>query len=412
MPEHPLGARSHLNMKTAIVIGAGVTGLSTAYHLAKRGYGRVVVLEKNEIGAGSSSRAAGISTGLLWSETGVRARRHALRIFREFSNELPGYTFHNEQGCLNLFSPELWPARAALLPLYDRLEAPYQILRPAEIRRRWPGLNPADNFLGLLDPTGGYSEPAEYLPGLTQRARALGVEIRENVQVNEICIKNGRACGVKTAAGLIAADVVIVATYAWILPLLTAVGLSLPVKTFVHQRYVSAPLTSPVQFPPINADPFYGYIRPAKGNRVLLGIETPERDDFKVPSLDFRLDPLTAEPDLIAPTVEKFKDFFPALADLQWESTHVGLLSFSMDGEPIIGPVTGVEGLWIGNCFHSGGFSYSPAAGYFLAELAATGSAPIDLTAFSPARFAAAPAETADYIASTVPQRHASRRRH
>ena len=95
MPEHPLGARSRLNMKTAIVIGAGVTGLSTAYHLAKRGYGRVVVLEKNEIGAGSSSRAAGISTGLLWSETGVRARRHALRIFREFSNELPGYTFHN-----------------------------------------------------------------------------------------------------------------------------------------------------------------------------------------------------------------------------------------------------------------------------------------------------------------------------
>ena len=70
-------------MKTAIVIGAGVTGLSTAYHLAKRGYGRVQVLEKNEIGAGSSSRAAGISTGLLWSETGVRARRHSLRIFRE-----------------------------------------------------------------------------------------------------------------------------------------------------------------------------------------------------------------------------------------------------------------------------------------------------------------------------------------
>ncbi len=399
-------------MKTAIVIGAGVTGLSTAYHLAKRGYGRVIVLEKNEIGAGSSSRAAGISTGLLWSETGVRARRHALRIFREFSNELPGYTFHNEHGCLNLFSPELWPARAALLPLYDRLEAPYQLLKPAEIRRRWPGLNPAGDFLGLLDPTGGYSEPAEYLSGLTQRARALGVEIREKVQVDEICLKQGRACGVRTAEGVIPADVVIVATYAWMQPLLASIGLSLPIKTFVHQRYLSAPLESPVQFPPVNADPFWGYIRPARGNRILLGIETPDRDDFKVTSLDFRLERLTEATGLIPPTVERFRDFFPTLADLQWESTHIGLISFSMDGEPIIGPAPGVEGLWIGNCFHSGGFSYSPAAGFFLAELAATGSAPIDLTAFSPARFASVPAQTAGYLASTVPQRHASRRRH
>ena len=80
-------------MKTAIVIGAGVTGLSTAYHLAKLGYGRVLVLEKNEIGAGSSSRAAGIGTGLLWSETGIRARKQALRIFRD-----GGRQQHNNKG--------------------------------------------------------------------------------------------------------------------------------------------------------------------------------------------------------------------------------------------------------------------------------------------------------------------------
>jgi len=399
-------------MKTAIVIGAGVTGLSTAYHLAKLGYGRVIVLEKNEIGAGSSSRAGGIASGLLWSETGVRARKHSLRIFREFSSELPGYTFHNEHGCLNLFSPELWPAREILLPLYDRLEAPYQILSPAQIRRRWPGLNPAEGFLGLLDPTGGYSEPAEYLTGLTQRARALGVEIRENIQVDEICVKHGRACGVKTVAGVIAADVVVAATYAWIHPLLASIDVRLPVKTFVHQRYVSEPVDAPVQFPPVNADPFLGYIRPAKGNRVLLGIETPDRDDYKVTSLDFRLGVLRDEPGIMAPTVAKFKNFFPMIEDLRWESTHVGLLSFSMDGEPIIGPVTGVEALFIGNCFHSGGFSYSPASGFFLAQLITKGAASIDLTAFSPARFDAAPAETAAYFTSTVPQRNAARRRH
>ena len=399
-------------MKTAIVIGAGVTGLSTAYHLAKLGYGRVLVLEKNEIGAGSSSRAAGIGTGLLWSETGIRARKQALRIFREFSRELPGYVFHNEHGCLNLFNRELWPARESLLPLYDRLEAPYQVMDPAEIRRRWPALNPAEGFLGLHDPTGGYSEPPDYLAGLAQRARELGVEIRENVQVDEICVEHGRVSGVKTAEGIIAADAVVAATYAWIHPLLASIGVRLPVKTFVHQRYVSEPVDGPLQFPPVNADPFLGYIRPAKGNRVLLGIETPDRDDHKVTSLDFRLGVLRDPPGILAPTIAKFKDFFPILADLRWESTHVGLLSFSMDGEPIIGPISGVEGLFVGNCFHSGGFSYNPASGFFLAQFVAKGTTSIDLTAFSPARFAALPKETADYLASTVPQRNASRRRH
>lgn len=399
-------------MKTAIVIGAGVTGLSTAYHLAKFGYGRVVLLEKNEIGAGSSSRAAGIGTGLLWSETGIRARKHAMRIFREFSGELPGYTFHNEQGCLNLFNRELWPAREALLPLYDRLEAPYQILSPAQIRRRWPGLNPAEGFVGLHDPLGGYSEPSEYLPGITARARDLGVEIRENTQVDEIVVKQGRVTGVKTGGAIIAADAVVATTYSWIHPLFASIGVSLPFKTFVHQRYVSEPVDGPVQFPPINADPFLGYVRPAKGNRILLGIETPDRDDHKVPTLGFRLGLLRDEPGIMEPTIARFKDFFPTLADLRWESTHVGLLSFSMDGEPIIGPITGVEGLFVGNCFHSGGFSYSPASGLFLAQLASHGQAAIDLTAFSPARFDATPKQTAEYLASTVPQRNASRRRH
>lgn len=399
-------------MKTAVIIGAGVTGLSTAYHLAKRCYGRVIVLEKSEIGAGSSSRAAGIGTGLLWSETGIRARKQALRIFREFSRELPGYVFHNEHGCLNLFNGELWPAREALLPLYDRLEAPYQVMGPAEIRRRWPALSPAEGMLGLHDPTGGYSEPPEYLAGLTQRARELGVEIRENVRVDEICLRHGRVRGVKAAGAVLAADAVVAAAYAWIHPLLASIGIRLPVKTFVHQRYLSEPVGGPLQFPPVNADPFLGYIRPASGNRVLLGIETPDRDDHKVASLDFQLGALRAPPDILAPAVARFKDFFPTLATLRWESAHVGLLSFSMDGEPIIGPITGVEGLFVGNCFHSGGFTYSPAVGLFLAQYVAQGATSVDLTAFSPARFDAWPKETADYVMSTVPQRDASRRRH
>lgn len=396
--------------RTAVIVGAGVTGLSTAYHLARLGYGRIIVFDKDGVGAGSSSRAAGITTGLLWSETGIRARQVATRLFRECSRELPGYVFHNEHGCLNLFDERLWPARERLLPLYDRLLAPYQVMSPDEIQRRWPSLRVPPGFLGLHDPLGGYSEPAEYLAGLHQRVRALGVEVRTGTTVAGLELRAGRVSGVRTSAGMVAADAVVAATYAWTLPFLASAGISLPAKTFVHQRYVSAPLAAPPPLPPINADPFGGYLRPAHGGRILLGVETPARPEFRVPDLGFRLDALVDQEGLRERAVERFRDFFPPLAGLRWESAHVGLLSFSLDGEPLLGPVPGCEGLFVGLCFHSGGFSYSPASGRFLAEYVARGAPSIDLTAFRPGR---TPAEdTQAYLAATISQEQSFRRRH
>lgn len=399
-----------MRSRNAIVVGAGVSGLSTAYHLKRLGYGDVTIFEKDAVGAGSSSRAAGISTGLLWSKTGVLARQTALRRFREMSGELDGYSFHNEHGCLNLFSPDLWPAREQLLPLYDELAVPYQIMSPAEIRRRWPHLAPPNDFMGLHDPLGGYSEPAVYLPALTSKLHQLGVNIVENTAVHELLVSDGRVTGVRTDSGVMTADAVIVVNYAWILPLLATANLTIPAKTFVHQRYVSRPFASPFAIPPVNADPFHGYVRPADGNRILIGAETPDRDDFKVADAAFQLTALSDPAGLREEVIAKFVDFFPALAQAEWETSKVGLLSFSMDGEPVLGQIGGVEGLFVGACFHSGGFSYNPAVGFYLAELVATGKTSLDLTAFSPNRFAAS--ETADYLASTVPQRHAARRRH
>lgn len=391
-------------------MGAGVTGLSTAYHLKRLGYGEVTIFEKDTIGAGSSSRAGGIATGLLWSRTGVLARKMALRRFRELSTELDGYVFHNEHGCLGLFSPELWPGREALLPLYDECDVPYQVLSAREIRRRWPQLNPPDDFRGVLDPLGGYSEPPEYLASLSARLRQLGVHIVEGVTVRELLVENGRAAGVRTDTGRVAADAVVVGNYSWILPLLATADLSIPAKTFVHQRYVSQPLDQPLAIPPVNADPYQGYIRPAYGGRVLLGTETPDRDDWKVSNFDFRLTEIEDDPSLLPAAIERFRDFLPVLATARWETRRVGLLSFSMDGEPILGPVGKVENLFVGVCFHSGGFAYNPATGFYLAEFVAKGAASLDLAAFSPDRFGAA--ETAAYLASTVPQRNAARRRH
>lgn len=396
--------------RTALIVGGGVTGLSTAYHLARRGYGRVIVVDKDGLGAGSSRRAAGITTGLLWSETGVRARKISVQLFAELSKTLPGYHYHAEEGCLNLFTPEAWPARAALLPLYDRLGAPYAVLTAGEVRARWPALRVPDGFVGLHDPVGGYSEPPEYVRALAEAAVAAGVEIRVPVKVTGWIFDGARLAGAMTTAGEIRADVVVSAAYAWTGPLLQGLGLALPVKAFVHQRYVSAPLAAPLRFPAVNADPWGGYVRPAAGGRVLMGVETADRNEHRVTSADFRLAELAAPEGLRERAQADLASLLPALTGVRWEQEDVGLICFSMDGEPVVGPVSAVPGLFVGAAFHSGGFSYNPAVGWLLAEWVQEGRPSLDLTAFSPDRFVAAAA--ADYLATTVPQRQAVRRRH
>src|SRR3954471_560069 len=124
-----------MHTATAIIIGSGVIGLSTAYHLARKNFGKIIVVEKGSVGDGSSSRAAGIITGLLWSDTGVLARKLSLQRYRELSEELPGYRFQ-DVGCLNLFDPPSWPEREKLFPLYDHQDVSYEILTASEIHAR------------------------------------------------------------------------------------------------------------------------------------------------------------------------------------------------------------------------------------------------------------------------------------
>jgi glycine/D-amino acid oxidase-like deaminating enzyme len=388
---------------SAVIIGGGVIGLSTAYHLARKGFGKITVVEKGPVGDGSSSRAAGIITGLLWSETGVLARKRSLQLYRELSEELPGYRFQ-DVGCLNLFDLPSWPERLALLPLYDRLGAPY------EIHARWPELTPTEDLIGLFDPLGGYSEPDEYIPALARRVRDLGVEILEGEQVGAMVQAQGRVVGVRLRDRTLQADAIICTVHAWLLPLLASLAWQLPVKTFVHQRYVTQPLAAPVQIPAVNANPHGGYLRPAAGQRVLAGAETAERVEYRVESLDFHMRELSVPSGVLEDLAAQLTPLLPRLGQTQWESERVGLIAFSLDGEPLLGPVDAFPGLYVGCGFHSGGFAYNPVAGELLAEMVVDGKPSIDLSSFSPNRFDPAAVQT--HLAATVTQATAVRRRH
>lgn len=392
-------------MPDVIVIGAGVTGLSTAYHLIKRGAGRVTVIDKGPVGDGSSSRAAGICTGLLWSEAGIRVRKRCFELYDQLSDELPGYAFHRS-GCLNLFTREEWAERKKLLPLYGTLGAPYEVLDPP----MWKGLDLADDIVGLYDPLGGYSEPSEYLPALSTALRKAGVEIIEKQPVNGFVHAGGKVRGVMTPEGPIHAGAVVCTTLSWAGLLLQELGLRIPMKAFVHQRYELTPVSSLPALPAVNANPLGIYFRPALDGRILVGIETLDRQDFAMPNRDYRLSALAIDPALGASASARLASIVSAAKGARIETESVGLLTFSLDGEPILGPIGGYAGLYLGVAFHSGGFAYNPGTGELLAQYVMEGSTAIDVRSWSPDRFDAD--EAAEYIATRLTQAHSFRRRH
>jgi glycine/D-amino acid oxidase-like deaminating enzyme len=236
------------------------------------------------------------------------------------------------------------------------------------------------------------------------------VEIREREQVVDWIVRGGRLVGVRTERETFDADAVVAAVHAWTLPVLAPLQVALPVKHFVHQRYLSASLAEPMDFPSVNADLYGGYVRPAAGNRLLLGVETSEREEWRVDSTDFDMSVLQAPAGLREETIGRFAEFLPELKRATWESEKVGLISFSMDGEPVLGPVAAVPGLFLGQGFHSGGFSYNPVAGLLLAEWVSEGKTSLDISAFSPDRFA--PAEARAHLAKVAAQKDAVQRRH
>jgi glycine/D-amino acid oxidase-like deaminating enzyme len=168
-------------------------------------------------------------------------------------------------------------------------------------------------------------------------------------------------------------------------------------------------LAAPVAIPAINADPLLGYVRQARGNRLLLGIETSEREEYHIPSRDWQMS-VTADPIWKDSLRESFSQVLPALKGTPWETEKVGLLTFSMDGEPILGPIERLPGLYVGVAFHSGGFAYNPVAGMLLAEYVMDGRTSIDISTFSPNRFD--PNLVDQYLATKVAQKDSMRRRH
>ena len=372
--------------QSVVVIGAGVTGLSTAFHLVEKGVERVVVVDKGSVGGGSSLQAGGIITMLLGTETEVRARAISLDLFERFSRILDGYQFH-QVGCLNLVTEDVFSEAAPVRDMWRRLGGRFEVLRGGEISERFPDLAAVETDIGVLDLRSGYSEPHRYVPALRAKLEDMGVEIRENEPVVGFDIRSGRLRGVVTDRGTIETDAAVSSVNAWTNHVLSLVGFRVPYKNFVHERFVTKPFPEPPRLPAVNDHILNGYVRPTDDNRLLLGTSVDGLGAYEMRGADFDVSELEPHPDALPFLKEHLVRRAPMLEGAEWDYHTVGLISLAYDVKPVIGPVPGVDGLFVGAHFHSGGFAYNPASGLLIAEHVVDGETSIDSEMYSPARF-------------------------
>ena len=257
----------------AIIIGGGVTGISTAFHLAGRGLRRVLVLERKFLAAGGTGRSVGIVRQLYPTRETTLMVVRSLAVFQDFREQVAGDSGYVQCGALIGVSPAMRPTLEKTLALQKTLGVKAEILEPEDLPRIEPRIDPSGLGAILHEPASGYGDPSSVTAGFAEAARRRSVTIEQGVEVVAIHRLGDRVTGVLTSSGeRIDAPVVVNAAGLWAPGVARLAGLELPIVVGRHAVFI------------VQRDPAFGpahavyldlaggsYVRPETGALTLTG---------------------------------------------------------------------------------------------------------------------------------------------
>jgi glycine/D-amino acid oxidase-like deaminating enzyme len=373
-----------------VVIGGGVFGTSTAYHLARKGGHDIMLLEARRIGSQTSSQAAGLIRSLRGSTVGVHMALYSIAAFERFQEEIGHDVGLQSSGAyLMALSDETaaqlqrWSARARRFGVTSA-QIPLE-----EARTRLPLLQTRGLRAVVYEPRDLYLDPGEVAIGYGKGARGLGVVIREHTPVTGIELDGGKVTAVRTSQERITARWVVLAGGAWGPHLATQCGVSLPTIPVRHQLHITAPLAEVrPEFPIVRFPELAVYLRPCHGGLMVGGYED-HPTSYDPQSIGNNVDVTRLAPNRLV--LQEFTDavtrFFPILDRADIARAQQGLPTMAPDGFPVIGEVPGIDGLLVASGDNVGGVSISPAVGHLLSDLILTGQASFDLARMAVDRF-------------------------
>ena len=373
-----------------IVIGGGIVGSSTAYHLAKLGYRDVLLLERHQLTSGSTWHAAGL-VGQLRSQAGItELLGNSISLYNRLEEETGIATGWKMNGGLRLACN---PARLIEIKRQATTARSFglemHVLTPQEAQDLWPLMDVSDVLGAAFLPSDGQANPSDIGRALAKGAKDNGVQIFENVEVKGIRVQKGRVCGVDTANGSIESEIVVNCAGQWSRNVGTLAGVNVPLVSMQHQYLITEAIDGVTSDLPTLRDPDrLTYYKEEVGGLVMGGYEPnpigwaedgfPENFAFTL--LDSNWDHFEQILSLALPRV-------PALENAGIKTLLNGPESFTPDGNFILGESPEVDGFFVGAGFNAFGIASAGGAGQALAEWIAGGEPPYDLWAVDIRRF-------------------------
>ena len=375
----------------SIVIGGGAIGTSIAYHLARLGQRRVLLLERGQIGQGTTAQSSCILRTHYTVAENVALAQAAWKIFADF----PRYLDDPEidcglTRCGYLIAAPAGEKSAALRAALDgqrRFGIAVDEIDAARARKLLPIAEFAEGELIGYEPEAGFADAYLVTSAFARNARRLGATIREGTAVTGLARDGDRVTGVFCGDEQIAADQVIGVQNVWSGELARWTGVALPLTIERHSvlslETRSAPYTRAMPVFKDLASPGLLYCRSYGGAQMLVSEGTPG-ESLAAPDSEQADVPL----DQVLAVGEQVAQRFPAYAEAGLASSWTGLYDVTPDWNPVLGPLPGIDGLWVAYGFSGHGFKLAPAIGLQVAQAMLGRRCDVPIDAFSLSRFA------------------------
>jgi sarcosine oxidase, subunit beta len=377
LPRPELGLPADVD---AVVIGAGAVGCSVAYNLARRGLKKIVVLDRANIGEGSTGRCAGGVRQQFSTEVNVRIGMLSVQILNSFEERLGRTADFRQIGYLFVA-----PDQDSMDDLRANLEVQQRAglmdareVNSDEIGAMVPGLRLDDLIGGSFCPTDGIAGPSEMCQAYAHAGRQLGVQILEGVEVVGLSIQPGR-CQVRTERGVIRAARVVCCAGAWSRAVGEMAGLAVPVAPYRRHIFVTKPFSGITRQTPMTVDYRTSFYFHPEGDGLLMGMTDPAEPE------SFRTD---VEWDFLDHLVEHATQRFPSLENAEIMTGWAGLYEMTPDRQGIVGESRQAPGFWLCCGFSGHGFMEAPGVGELCADLMVGQEPAFDIGNLRPERFA------------------------
>ena len=379
-----------------VIVGGGVVGVSTLYHLAKKGWSDVVLVERKELTSGSTWHAAGLLPLFNMSYSVGQLHKYAVDFYK---------TLEEETGQNVGFSVV---SNIRLATTQDRMDEYYQyagvaktigvevkFLTPEQVKDIWPLCN-TDGLIGAIQhPEDGYIQPADLTQALAKGARDKGAEIYRNTNVVGIKQNNDETWTVETDKGEIACEHIVSCSGNFARQTGKMVGLDLPVIPVEHQYIVTEPHPE-IQKRKEQGLPEMGVLRDSdsswymreEAGGLILGPYEKDAPACYIdgPSKDSEFELFQEDLDRLESHIESAIQRVPIFGEVGVKKVYNGAICYTPDGSPIVGPAWGLKNFWI-NEGHSFGITAAGGAGWQLGEWMVDGEPTIDMMGVDPRRF-------------------------